>query len=233
MRIAFFGGSFDPPHCGHMAIAVAAADRLLLDRVLVTPVGSQPLKGGQSTASYVDRLAMVRLACEADARLVASDLDAPRPDGRHNFTYETLAGLKVELAQTQPGAELFCLLGADSFHSLGKWHRSKELVLLCDFIVAARPGYDLRELADRLPEGVEVVSSHEHAGLVEVHLRGGGNAAASTIYLMLDLEEDVSATVLREVLADGDAGTYGALLPRRVREYIRAHGLYQETTRRS
>ena len=153
MRIAFFGGSFDPPHCGHVAIAVAAADRLALDKVLVAPVGSQPLKGGQSIASYADRLAMVRLACSADARLVASDLDAPLPERQHNYTYETLAGLKEELARTQSGAKLFCLLGADSFHTLGKWHRAKELMLLCDFIVAARPGYDLHELQGRLPAG--------------------------------------------------------------------------------
>ena len=231
MRIAFFGGSFDPPHCGHIAIAVAAADRLLLDRVLVAPVGSQPLKGGQSTASYADRLAMVRLACDADPRLEASDLDAPKPDGQHNYTYETLVGLKQQLAQSQPDAKLFCLLGADSFHTLGKWHRSKELMLLCDFIVAARPGHDLQELADRLPVGVEVVSQVEHAGMVEVHLRG--DAGTSTLYLMLDLQEDVSATALREALADGDARSSGAMLPPDVAAYIRAHGLYLERVRDS
>lgn len=231
MRIAFFGGSFDPPHRGHVAIAVAAADRLRLDEVLVAPVGSQPLKGGQATASYADRLAMVRLACEADPRLVASDLDAPKPDGLHNYTYETLAGLKQELAQTQPGTKLFCLLGADSFHTLGKWHRAKELVLLCDFIVAARPGYGLQALADRLPVGVEAVGSSEHDGLVQVHLCG--DAGSSILYLMPDLEEDVSATALREALADGDVGASGAMLPEGVAAYIRARRLYLETARSS
>ena len=226
MRIAFFGGSFDPPHRGHVAIAVAAADRLQLDKVLVAPVGSQPLKSGQSTASYADRLAMVRLACEVDPRLEASDLDAPKPDGQHNYTYETLADLKEELAHRQPGTKLFCLLGADSFHTLGKWHRSKQLMLLCDFIVAARPGYDLDELADRLPAGVEVAGKTERDGVAEVYLKGEEDNGSSTLHLMMDLQEDVSATALREALADGDAGSSGAMLPGGVAEYIRAHGLY-------
>ena len=62
MRIAFFGGTFDPPHCGHIAIARAAIRRLALDQVLVAPVGTQPLKGGSAHSSFEDRLAMVRLA---------------------------------------------------------------------------------------------------------------------------------------------------------------------------
>lgn len=230
MRIAFFGGSFDPPHRGHVAIALAAADRLSLDRVLVAPVGSQPLKGGVSMAAYRDRLAMVRLACDADPRLAASDLDAPNPDGRHNYTYETLCGLKKRLAHTQPGTKLLCLLGADSFHTLAKWHRAMELLLLCDFIVAARPGFDLLDLQQRLPAGVEAMHRVERNGLIDVQLRGVDKDGASTLHLMLDLEEDVSATTLRSALAEGDLGLSGAMLPAGVAEYIRAHHLYQESS---
>src|ERR1700754_832869 len=77
MRVALFGGSFDPPHHGHIAIATAAADVFDLEKVLFAPVGRQPLKPEGGAAPFADRLAMVELACRADERFAASDLDAP------------------------------------------------------------------------------------------------------------------------------------------------------------
>jgi nicotinate-nucleotide adenylyltransferase len=136
MRIAFFGGTFDPPHRGHIAIALAAITRLGLDQVLVAPVATQPLKGGYGHSSFEDRLAMVRLAVAGEPGLTASDVDAPIPGGRPNYTFETLQRLRKQL---QPTDELFCLVGADSFLTLKGWHRCAELLLFCDFIVAGRP----------------------------------------------------------------------------------------------
>ena len=94
MRIAFFGGTFDPPHCGHIAIARAAITRLALDQVLVAPVGTQPLKGGSAHSSFEDRLAMVRLAVAGEPGLTASDVDAPLPGGQPNYTFDTLQRLR-------------------------------------------------------------------------------------------------------------------------------------------
>ena len=84
MSLALFGGTFDPIHRGHLAIASAAADAFALDRVIFAPTGRQPLKSDTPTASFADRLAMTALACTsaADPRFLPSDLDAPRPDGR-------------------------------------------------------------------------------------------------------------------------------------------------------
>ncbi len=81
MRVALFGGSFDPPHHGHIAIAKAAADGLALDRVLFAPVGRQPLKEEGKPTPFADRMAMVELACRVDPRFEVSELDAPRHDG--------------------------------------------------------------------------------------------------------------------------------------------------------
>src|SRR5580698_4252134 len=94
MRVALFGGSFDPPHHGHIAIATAAADVFDLDTVLFAPVGRQPLKTDGASASFADRLAMVELACGSDGRFADSDLDTPRDDGRPNYTVDTLASLQ-------------------------------------------------------------------------------------------------------------------------------------------
>jgi nicotinate-nucleotide adenylyltransferase len=187
MRIAFFGGTFDPPHCGHIAIARAAIERLALDRVLVAPVGTQPLKGGLAHSSYEDRMAMVRLAVASDPRLAASEVDAPLPGGQPNYTFDTLQRLRHQL---QPSDKLFCLLGADSFLTLNRWHQCGKLLFLCDFIVAGRPAGE-----------------------------------RSAIFLLPDLDKDISATEIRAARAEG--AEQQTLLAPAVAEYIRAHSLYR------
>ena len=223
---AFFGGTFDPPHRGHLAIARAAADRLALDRILVAPVGRQPLKADYPPSSFADRLAMVRLAFAADTRCQPSTLDAPHLDGTHNYTYDTIAALKADLAlQTTQASRLYCLLGADSFHTLNHWHRAADLVLLCDFIVAARPGYSLESVAEHLPPGIRTRLPHPAPD--QLLLESTADATrASTLYLLPDLAEDISATALRHALASGDTAASDVMLAPSVAAYIREHHLY-------
>jgi len=141
MRIAFFGGSFDPPHCGHIAVARAARGAFALDRVLFAPVGLQPFKRDGSSASFKDRVAMTRLAIESEAAFELSLIDAPG-DNAPNYTFDTLTRLRTTLPT---GADLFLLLGADAFRSFPDWHRAAEIHLLAELIVAARPGESLPE----------------------------------------------------------------------------------------
>jgi nicotinate-nucleotide adenylyltransferase len=241
MRVAFFGGSFDPPHRGHLAIARAACRRLALDRVWMAPVGAQPFKLDAPATSYRDRLAMVELATAGHSCVAASALDAPRSDGTPNYTFDALAALKAELGTDD---RLFFLLGADAFLSLKDWHRAEELPLLCDLIVAGRPGAFLGDLlgdlAGALPPGIEarrapeadLASDHE-AALLAWELRGRGGER-STLYLMPDLREQVSATQIRAALAaedqqSGDPAGDDAtrVLCPEVLRYIRANGLYR------
>jgi nicotinate-nucleotide adenylyltransferase len=147
MRVALFGGTFDPIHCGHLRLASAAADACALDQVLFAPVGHQPLKPEGATASFADRLAMVTLACDStphpdrkpDPRFLASTVDAPHPDGTPNFTVDTLETLARQL----PGATLFALAGADSFLDLRRWRQPDRLLTLAEWIVVSRPGFPL------------------------------------------------------------------------------------------
>ena len=148
MRIALFGGSFDPPHSGHIGIAMAAVERLHLDRMLMAPVGRQPLKRDQAESPFEDRMVMVQLACAGHPQLAASAIDAPRLDGRYNYTYDTLERLRETLPA---GDELFCLVGADSLQTLHHWHRAAEALMLAQWIVAARPGFTLEALETLLP----------------------------------------------------------------------------------
>src|SRR5277367_257181 len=191
MRIAFFGGSFDPPHRGHLAIARAAIKRLVLGRVWMAPVGAQPLKLDGYSTSFEDRLAMVKLAVAGDPAIVASDIDAPRSDGEPNYTIDVLTAIKENLP---PGDKLFFLLGADAFLSLEQWHGAEQLPFLCDFIVAGRPGFSIDDVSAALPSAIRSereAGGESRADLVAwLLLKDGGEQ--SRLYLMPDLREDIS-----------------------------------------
>ena len=210
MRVALFGGSFDPPHRGHVAIARAAADQFALDAILFAPAGRQPLKPAGAGASFEDRLAMVALACAEDhSRFAPSSLDAPLPDGQPNFTVDTLA----RLAAQQPGAHIFNLVGADSFRDLPRWRQPERLLDLAEWIVVSRPGFPLADLAIGVPDLA--------TGFPDLALT---DAQRSRVHLLGSVHEDVSATLLRQRLHAGDPCS--DLLPEGVSAYIRQHHLY-------
>ena len=162
MRIAFFGGSFDPPHLGHLAIARAARDAFHLNAVLFAPVGAQPLKPEGSAAGFEDRLAMTRLAIKGEPGFAVSLADAPKHPGRGspqktpNYSLETLHSLRAEF---NPETALYCLMGADSFFGLRHWHRAAEIPYAAALIVASRPGQPLDGLKAALPEGLTLEPS--------------------------------------------------------------------------
>jgi nicotinate-nucleotide adenylyltransferase len=199
MRVALFGGSFDPPHRGHVAIARAAADRFELERVLFAPAGRQPLKTAHAAASFEDRLAMTALACDEDSRFQPSAIDAPLPDGEPNFTVDTLYTLLDSLPSTD---RLYALVGADSFHTLARWRQPERLLELAEWIVVSRPGFRLEE-----PQGMTLTT-----------------AQRGRIHLLDSVHEDVAATGLRERLQRGDP--CDDLLPQAVSAYIQRQGLY-------
>ena len=154
-RVAFFGGSFDPPHLGHLAVARTARAALGLDTVLFAPVGAQPLKPDGSAASFPDRLAMTCLAIGDEPGLAVSLADAPKSSGIPNFTLETLKPTR----RTPSESVLFCLMGADSFFALRNWHRAAEIPFAAPLIVASRPGQGLEDLNEALPEGLTLDSA--------------------------------------------------------------------------
>ena len=229
-RIAYFGGSFDPPHKGHLAIARAAQAALGLDTVLFAPVGSQPLKPHGSTASFHDRVAMTQLAIADDPSFEISAADAPNPDGSPNYTIDTLLRLRAELRANDI---LFCLMGADSFLSLRHWHRSAEVPFAASLIVASRPGELLDDLAAALPDGLstQAVTSEPHSSGIELLVFDLRNShGKSTPFCLLPgLHIDISASEIRRQVgaAVGCLPTGHDLLPDAVCEYIARHKLYR------
>jgi nicotinate-nucleotide adenylyltransferase len=225
MKIGFFGGSFDPPHRGHIALARLAIERLGLDRVLFAPVGRQPLKHDRPQAGFADRVAMTELAIAGETHMEISTLDGPRADGRPNYTIDVIAALRVVLAHDD---QIFCLMGADSFLTIGRWHRSGDLLLACDMVVAARPGFPIADLTAALPAEVSIGACDQPQPSDQVLCLRAAGQPATHLYLLPDLAEDVSASEIRAALQRGaDEAT---VLSPPVAAYIREHRLYREDT---
>jgi nicotinate-nucleotide adenylyltransferase len=231
-RVAFFGGSFDPPHLGHLAVARAARAALSLDTVLFAPVGAQPLKSEGAAAGFEDRVEMTRLAIANEPGFVLSLADAPNPSGKPNYTLETLDRL-----QSQLGADsaLFLLIGADSLLDLKKWHRAGQIPFAAPLIVAARPGRQLKDLRAALPAGLSVqpaaMRDEMRAGIkVQTFLLANQIGDRALLYLLPELDDRTSATGIRTRIRQGakprSSGSAPAL-PAAVAAYIQAHGLYR------
>jgi nicotinate-nucleotide adenylyltransferase len=134
VRLGLFGGSFDPPHVGHLLVAVDAFDALQLDRIVFIPTGVQPLKVGRSVASPTQRLTMVRMLVGDDPRFAVDAVEIERPG--LSFMVDTLA----TISERNPGAELFLLVGADVPESFAKWREPDRITELATVVVLQRGG---------------------------------------------------------------------------------------------
>lgn len=145
MRVAIFGGTFDPVHEAHLTVAREAARAFGLDQVLLVPAANPPHKSGATEAPYEDRYRMVELACEGEERIVASRLEAGTSK---SYSIDTVERLRRQL---KPEDEIFFLIGADAFAEITTWHRWQDLIGAVDFIVVTRPGHDYQ-----VPPGARV-----------------------------------------------------------------------------
>jgi nicotinate-nucleotide adenylyltransferase len=196
-RIGIYGGSFDPIHFGHLAIAEEARWALDLDEVLLVPAAQQPLKPGKASASVDQRLAMVQRACSGNPGLRPSDIELRRPPP--SYTVDTLAELRAALPKTY---ELYFVLGADALCDMGRWREPQRILDLAHIAVLARPGVTLDLAA------------------LEIELPGLGERLTVIKGPLLD----ISSTALRQRLAAGQPIRYQ--VPDAVCDYIAEHGLY-------
>jgi nicotinate-nucleotide adenylyltransferase len=236
MNIGLFGGSFDPIHRGHIALARAAVERGSLRQVLFVPVGVPPHKQSQPLTAFVHRYAMVALALQDEKAFIPSLLEAPievvRASGQPkpavpaqaapNYTIDTVGRLKKTLKKSD---RLFFLIGIDAFRDIAKWRDSRALLAECEFIVASRPGYSLRDVAESLPEGLRPPESvtkpfQKQPATGDLVLPG------LSIHLLEGVRQDVSATTIRAAAAQGKP--LARWLDPRVAEYVRKTGLYRE-----
>ena len=203
-KIGLFGGSFNPLHCGHVAMARAFADELALDSVLFVPAGN-PYHKAHADAGREHRWQMVQCVTELDARFAASDVDLVR-EGK-TYTIDTVQIFK----QIYPNAQWWWLMGMDSFMALHTWKHWQALVRQVSIAVAARPGQSLRQLPTVL-QGYAVDA-----------------LKAGSLHFLNTPEMAVSSTEIRRKIQAG--ADISGDVPSAVRQYILQHGLYREYSR--
>lgn len=197
-HIGILGGTFDPIHYGHLAIAEEVRWALTLSFVYLIPAAQQPLKPGMHAATPHQRLDMVRLACQENAALVPSAIELQRSPP--SFTIDTLRELHKQHHTT---ADLWFIIGSDSLASLPRWHAIHDIISLAKLAVLARPGYatDIAMLEEAIP-GI----TSRAKNIAGPHLT-------------------IASSTLRQRIAAGQPVRYQ--IPDKVLEYITTHGLYQ------
>ena len=228
MNIGLFGGSFDPIHRGHLALAQAAAERYSLRQVLFVPANIPPHKQKQPLTPFIHRYAMVALATQDKKEFAPSLLEAATSNAESdtvNYSIDTVTRLKKTLKKAD---RLFFLIGVDAFRDIAKWREPRALLAECDFIVASRPGYSLRDVAESLPEELrppEAVTRPFH----KQPAKGDLVLPGVTLHLLEGVHQSVSATDIRAAAAAGKP--LGRWLDPQVAEYIRKLGLYRPSAR--
>jgi len=200
MKLGVLGGTFDPVHRGHIAMAQAAREALGLAEVLMVPAGrplsvkNAPLTGARH------RLAMLRLAVVDEPHLEVSTIETDRPGP--SYTVDTVAALRDKYGDA---AEIYFILGDDSLAQLPAWHEPQRLINLCRFAAAPRPGYprpDLKALEKALP------------------------GITARVTLLDGPHLDISATAVRDRVARGES--LADLVPEPVAIYIKMQELYKD-----
>ena len=222
MNVGLFGGTFDPIHRGHLAVARAARERFDLGRILFVPASIPPHKRDLDITSYAHRYAMVSLAVSGEKTFIPSDIESPEKLGdTPSYTIDTVKRLKQQLKKAD---RLFFLIGMDAFADIAKWREPEALLRETDFIVMARPGYSLADVGDALPAKLrpdpqvsKALKAHPATG--DIVLPG------ATLHLLSETHEKISATQIRAAARSGSK--LDSLVGPAVAEYIRKTGLYK------
>lgn len=211
--VALLGGSFDPVHNGHVALA-ALFDRLLApDQLRIVPTGAPWQKNGLR-ASGAERVAMLELAF-ADAALTVTIDQQEIERGTPTYTIDTLRSVRAELG---PDVSIVFLMGADQLQQLDTWRDWRSLFELAHIGVAARPGYSLADAA--LPPAVAQELQQRQGDLALLR-----NTPSGLAYLAQSLAVDISATQIRAALQRGEKAN--SLISPVVLDYIQQHNLYK------
>jgi nicotinate-nucleotide adenylyltransferase len=199
MRIGVMGGTFDPIHLGHLVTAEAVRHRFGLHQVVFVPTGRPPHKKGEDVSSAEHRYVMTFLAVVSNPEFSVSRVEIDRPG--YSYTFDTMLALGEVYG---PGCELYFITGADVMRDIHTWHRAEELLTLCHFIAASRPGYTLSDYIAQTD--IERFRGNGHIQLLEVPAMA------------------ISSTDLRRRVRAGEPIRY--LVPESVENYIHEHGLY-------
>lgn len=221
-RIAVYGGTFDPVHVGHAAVARTLLELFGLDELLFVPAFVAPHKRGRKVSPAFDRHAMLALATQGGGRFRVSTVELTSPE--RPYTVDTLAYFLDAYGER---ARLFFVMGADSWEDITTWREWERVLTMTDQLIVTRPGYEVP--VGHVTEAVRARivdvcgASRER---VEDEL---GKDEGPRIYLTDAVEIRVAATDVRAAVARGEWDALDELVVPAVAEYIRKYGLYRET----
>lgn len=232
MNVGLFGGTFDPIHLGHTALARAAKETFDLSRMYFTPANIPPHKQRDPLAPFVHRYAMVVLATMGEKSFVPSLLEAPteKPPstkGRSpsvdqpNYSIDTVRRLKQSLKKAD---RLFFLIGIDAFDEIASWREPETLLQECEFIVASRPGYSLADVANALPEKLRPTAAVTKP-FAKQPAKGDLVLSGATVHLLDNVHQPISATAIRQAAAARKP--LKRFVDAKVEEYIKKMELYR------
>ena len=210
---ALFGGTFDPFHTGHLRMAIEVKEAFSLSRIVFLPARHPPHKPGQPISDAAQRLAMTAAAVRGIPGFEVSDLELHREGP--SYSLDTVRSFR----RTEPGVDWLFVMGADSFGEISTWHRYRELLAACDFILLPRPG--TADLPSP-PEGlrIEKEKPHCYSWKGESYLLPGGRKLFCPAFPALD----ISSRGIRQKIAGGKS--IRGLVPPEVEAYIAGHRLY-------
>ena len=218
-RIGIYGGTFDPVHLGHLDVARNVSQLFELDELLFVPALHAPHKLSHPVTSHFHRYAMLVLATKDDPQLHVSAFELEESNRR--YTVETVAHFQELFGNA---AQLFFIMGADSWSEITTWHEWQRLLSMTNHVVVTRPRFEIRQ--DTLP-GV--------SGQRIVDLRGGKSPDLATagekgvVFISDTVFNDVSATQIRRAAADLSIKELRKLLPEPVAQYVKKYGLYRDS----
>lgn len=215
-KIAFFGGSFDPPHNGHFAIARALLDQFELDEFVFVPAFHAPHKRDKKPTSAFYRYAMLALATKDEPRMIVSKMELDVPE--RPYSVETLTHLKSELTDTR----IFFVIGADSWSEITTWREWEKVLTIVDIIVVTRPDYEIgfghvtEEIRGRIVDLRNPVSKPDPDSTVP----------RTRIFVTDAAWVDVSATEIRQKVRENDAD-WRTGVSIEVAKYVEKYELYK------
>ena len=215
-RIAIYGGTFDPVHSGHLEIARRVTQLFGIDEFLFVPARVAPHKLDREVLPALHRYAMLALATRADSRLCVSTFELDGP-GRQ-YTVDTLYHFRSRFGES---AELFFVMGADSWAEITTWREWQRLMTLANLIVVTRPGYEISAAAATAASVVDLRG--------ETEVSGASQPGSRKIFVTDAVMIDVSATEIRRAASEDDDEKLTRLVPLEVAEYIRKYRLYRNT----
>ena len=220
-RIAIYGGTFDPVHSGHLQIARKVLQLFAIDEFLFVPARVAPHKFDREVSSPLHRYTMLALATKADPRLCIStfELDAPE----RQYTVDTLFHFRTQLGEL---ADLFFVMGVDSWTEITTWREWQRLLTLANLIVVTRPGHEFSAEHVGPAAAANVV---DVCGLTEECATQGSQAGAQKIFVTDAVRLDVSATEVRTAARENLSERLEKLVPLEVADYIRKYKLYRNT----